>query len=216
MIVGMPRTRTRRTQAQRTAETTTALLDATLDLLAASGYKATTTTAVAQRAGVSLGALLHHFPTKTDLLTGAIEHAFDRRMQEYRQLMAEADPTADTLDSSLDLLWSMCEGPTFTVFVELWVAARTEPELIGPLVAVDREFLATAQQMYTDYFLGPGANEEVARVGLQMVFSLLSGLAFSNMIPGYDPFDSAPVIATFKGMVRISLAALKSQPPQQT
>lgn len=214
MTVGMPRTRTRRTQAERTAETKTALLDATLDLLAESGYKATTTTAVAHRAGVSLGALLHHFPTKTDLLTEAIGHAFDRRTREYRRIMAEADPSSDSLDSSLDLLWAMCNGPTFAVFVELWVAARTEPELVEPLVAVDREFLVTAQQMYTDYFLGPESNDETARVGLQMVFSLLTGLAFSNMIPGYDPFDSTPVIEAFKGMVRISLAALKSPPSQ--
>lgn len=210
----MPRTRPRRSQAQRTAETKTALLDATLDLLADSGYKATTTTAVAHRAGVSLGALLHHFPTKSDLLIEAIGHAFGRRTQEYRQLMADADPATDSLDSSLDLLWAMCDGPTFTVFVELWVAARTEPELVAPLVAFDREFLVTAQQMYTDYFLGSESNDETARVGMQLVFSLLTGLAFSNMIPGYDPFDSASVIAAFKGMVRISLAALKPPPSQ--
>ncbi|ORA31753.1 TetR/AcrR family transcriptional regulator [Mycobacterium aquaticum] len=206
------RTRTRRTQAERTAETRAALLDATLDLLAESGYKATTTTAVTHRAGVSMGALLHHFPTKSDLLTAAIGHAFDRRTHEYRQAMAATDLGADPLDSSLDLLWSMCSGPTFTVFVELWVAARTEPELIEPLAAVDREFLVTAQQMYTDYFLGSASNDDIARVGLQMVFSLLTGLAFSNMIPGYDPFDSASVIEAFKGMVRASLAALQSPP----
>ncbi|MGF2951529.1 TetR/AcrR family transcriptional regulator, partial [Mycobacterium sp. THU-M116] len=79
MAARLNQPRPRRTQAQRSSETKAALLDATLDLLVESGYKATTLTAVAHRAKVSLGALLHHFPTKNDLLVAAIGHAFERR-----------------------------------------------------------------------------------------------------------------------------------------
>ncbi len=207
MIVDMTRTRTRRTQAQRSSKTKAALLDATLDLLVDSGYKATTTTAVAHRAEVSLGALLHHFPTKTDLLSAAIGHAFDRRTAEYRRAMAEVDAAEDKLDATLDLLWSMWTGPTFTAFVELWVAARTDAELADPLVAVDREFLRTSQEIYANYFLGDQASDDDARSGLHLVFSLVTGLAFSNMIEGYQPFASKPVIETFKAMVRTRAAS---------
>ena len=202
MIVDMTRTRTRRTQAQRSSQTKAALLDATLDLLVESGYKATTTTAVAHRAEVSLGALLHHFPTKTDLLSAAIRHAFDRRTAEYRRAMAEVGTAEDKLDATLDLLWSMWTGPTFTAFVELWVAARTDAELAEPLVAVDREFLQTSQEIYADYFLGDQAGDEDARSGLHLVFSLVTGLAFSNMIEGYQPFPPKTVVETYKAMVR--------------
>jgi AcrR family transcriptional regulator len=202
MISGTTRTRTRRTQAQRSGKTKAALLDATLDLLVESGYKATTTTAVSHRAEVSLGALLHHFPTKTDLLSAAIEHAFERRTAEYRRAMAEVDAAEDKLDATLDLLWSMWTGPTFTAFVELWVAARTDPELADSLVAVDREFLRTSQEIYADYFPGDQASDDGARTGLHLVFSLVTGLAFCNMIEGYQPFESKAVIETFKAMAR--------------
>lgn len=202
MIVDMTRPRTRRTQAQRSNKTKAALLDATLDLLVESGYKATTTTAVAHRAEVSLGALLHHFPTKTDLLSAAIGHAFERRTAEYRRAMAEVDAAEDKLDATLDLLWSMWTGPTFTAFVELWVAARTDAELAEPLVAVDREFLQTSQEIYADYFLGDQASDDDARSGLHLVFSLVTGLAFSNMIQGYHPLPAKTVIETYKAMVR--------------
>jgi AcrR family transcriptional regulator len=217
MVVGMTRKRTRRTQAQRSSETKAALLDATLDLLVESGYKATTTTAVAERAGVSLGALLHHFPTKTDLLTAAIGHAFDRRTAEYRRAMVAVDDAEDKLDATLDLLWSMWTGPTFTAFVELWVAARTDAELAGPLVAVDREFLQTSQEIYAEYFLGDQArDDDDARSSLHLVFSLVTGLAFSDMIDGYHPFASKPVIETFKAMVRASVAARRSSVSENT
>lgn len=212
MITGMTRTHTRRTQAQRTAETRTALLDATLELLVDSGYKATTTTAVAQRAGLSLGALLHHFPTKTDLLVAAVGHAMDRRTEEYRQVMTQLGATSGDLDASVDLLWSMFSGPTFTAVLELWVAARTDPELAEQLVAVDREFLATCERLYTEFFVG-GDSGDIGSTGLHMVFCLLNGLAFARMLPGYDPFPAAPVIEAFKAMVRTTLAALQSRPP---
>lgn len=202
MIVDMKHMRTRRTQAQRSSKTKAALLDATLDLLVESGYKATTVTAVAHRAEVSLGALLHHFPTKTDLLSAAIGHAFERRTAEYRQAMAKVDAADDKLDATLDLLWSMWTGPTFTAFVELWVAARTDAELADPLVAVDREFLRTSREMYADYFLGDHTSDGDAGNGLHLVFSVVTGLAFCNMIEGYQPFASERVIDTFKAMAR--------------
>lgn len=210
MIVRMKRTRTRRSQAQRSSETRAALLDATLDLLVESGYKATTTTAVAFRAGVSLGALLHHFPTKTDLLTAAIDHAFARRSEEFQRTLTDLGAAGDKLDEVVDVLWSMFSGTTFIAFVELWVAARTEPELADALVAVDREFQASCQRLYAEYF-GDQQSSDIARIGLPLVFSLLNGVAFSKMIPGYEPFEPAVVIDAFKAMVCAALAA--SPPP---
>ncbi|MFD3701862.1 TetR/AcrR family transcriptional regulator [Nocardia sp. NPDC058658] len=61
--------RTRRTQVERREETRRILLDAAFDALVEFGFRGTTTSEVAHRAGVSLGALLHHFPTKAELLT---------------------------------------------------------------------------------------------------------------------------------------------------
>src|SRR5437764_3220914 len=70
----------RRTQAQRSASTRAALLDATITSLVEVGYANTTTTGIAERAGVSRGAQMHHFPTKADLVASAIEHLADKRV----------------------------------------------------------------------------------------------------------------------------------------
>ena len=58
---------TRRSQAERSASTRALLLDATIDSLVEDGYASTTTTGIADRAGVSRGAQMHHFASK-DLL----------------------------------------------------------------------------------------------------------------------------------------------------
>ena len=201
--------RPRRTQAQRSSETRAALLDATLEALVELGYKATTTTEVARRAGVSMGAMLHHFPTKVDLLTAAIGHAYDRRTTEFRQVMAQVDAEADKLDPAIDLLWSMLTGPTYTAFLELWVAARTDPELAAPLVAVDREFARSTEKLYCELFPDAGGLGETWSNGLHMATSLLGGLALTQMIDGYAPYSAESVIETYKGMVRGALAAAR-------
>src|SRR5260370_2151944 len=96
--------RPRRTQAERTAATRGALLDATFDSIVELGYGATTTTEVAHRAGVSLGALLHHFPTKAELLSAAVGHAFDRRRWEFRKAVDRLQPSAHNLGALPHLL----------------------------------------------------------------------------------------------------------------
>ncbi|WP_409491886.1 TetR/AcrR family transcriptional regulator [Amycolatopsis sp. cmx-11-12] len=113
------------------------LLDATIDCLVEYGYAGTTTTRVADLAGVTRGAQVHHFPTKTDLVTSAIRHLAARRtevaMAEIDRLKASADPIGD----ALQLMWEMHQGPVFSATVELWVASRTDPELRAQMAVVE-------------------------------------------------------------------------------
>ena len=60
------------------------LLGASIDLLASQGWAATTVGAVAAAAGVSRGAAQHHFPTREDLITAALTHMIEQRIQSVR------------------------------------------------------------------------------------------------------------------------------------
>ena len=196
----MAAARTRRTQAERTDATRRLLLGATLESLVEAGFKGTTTTEVARRAGVSMGALLHHFPTKADLLTAAIVHSFDRRLEEYRLLIAGLDPSADKLDAAIDLLWSMYSRPTVTAWRELWVAARTDPALAAAVIDIDRQFMAASQQVYAELFPVDESADSPSdsRIGLHVVYALLDGLATSRSIDGYEPHPTEAVLSVLK------------------
>ena len=69
-------------QEDRTRAMRTRLMEATIDSLVELGWSGTTTTVVSQRAGVSRGAQLHHFPTKQALVVGAVEHLMLMRREE--------------------------------------------------------------------------------------------------------------------------------------
>src|SRR3954453_5841167 len=92
----------RRTQAQRSATTRAALLDATIKSLVEVGYANTTTTGIAERAGVSRGAQMHHFPTKADLVASAVEHLAGKRMEQLRREAEGWNGGRDRIRRALD------------------------------------------------------------------------------------------------------------------
>jgi AcrR family transcriptional regulator len=144
----------RRSQEQRSAATREALLDATIACLVQDGYANTTTSLVAERAGVSRGAHLHHFRTRHELVAAAMERLAERRGAD---LLAAADALPagrERLVQGLDLLWSGYASPLFQAAIDLWSHARTDPDLRERLSPVerrlDRQTLEVTRRLFPD------------------------------------------------------------------
>ena len=159
------------------------VLDAALDCLVEKGYAATTTVEVTKRAGVSRGAQLHHFPTKAVLLTAAVEHLLERRMHDFREALSSIGPTDDLLDAGLDLLWSMFQGPAFLAWVELWVAARTDPDLAAAVAAMDKRFTAESRALFVDLYPNDAGSPALFDIGRDFAFALMEGIALQRLVP---------------------------------
>ena len=127
-----------RTQQQRRDETRRALLDAAVESLIQVGFARTTTLEVQRRADASRGALLHHFPSKAELLVAAVDHLAEMRARELKMLAAQLPEGRARTDAVLELLWQCFTGTFFQVAMELRTAARTDPELRPVLVAAER------------------------------------------------------------------------------
>lgn len=125
--------RSRRSQSQRRSETRERLLDATVRCLETVGYAHTTTTEICRLAGVSQGALFKHFVSKTALMSAAAAHLFASLVADYEKRFARLPGASERLPAAVDLLWSLFETPRMHAAFELYVAARTEPELARSL-----------------------------------------------------------------------------------
>ncbi len=178
----------RRTQEERSNATREALLDATIDCLVDYGYAGTTTTRVAERAGLSRGAPMHHYQRKAPLVVAALLHLASRRRTELverarRELPLEkGDPVA----AAVDLMWSTFSGPLFTAALELWIAARTDDELREALMPVEREIgqgvRRTANRLYQDAGID---DEQIARrIGpaVEMAGNAMRGMALQQLL----------------------------------
>jgi len=185
MNTGAGGERPRRTQEMRSAETRTRLLDATVDCLVELGYGGTSTPVVCERAGLSRGALLHHFPTKHELVTSAIAHLAKRRGEEMRA-DAKAIGGKPSTDELLDMVWAGFSGPLFYAALELWVAARTDPELHEHLVRFERALGGEIRKSW----LALGAPTEAQRQRfndmIELTLYVMRGMALQKILRGDD------------------------------
>jgi hypothetical protein len=119
--------------------------------------------------------------------------------------MAKLEPGADRVDAALDLLWAMMEGPAFVAWTELWVAARTEPDLQRAIVAVNDRFLGTARQIFAELFADDGgaATDEFFELGLALPLSLMDGMALSRFHDPYQPYPTDRLLQALKDIRRL-------------
>ncbi|MCU1587124.1 MAG: Transcriptional regulator, TetR family [Frankiales bacterium] len=146
--------RTTRTQTERSAAMQKRLLDATVSALNEKGYGGTTTMEVQQRAGVSRGALLHHFASRTDLMVAAVEHLTRERIGAVVALAKSQAPTKGRTQWAVTVLWGTFQGALYAASLELWLAARNDHELLTALLPQERIVGHAIRSMAADLF-GP-------------------------------------------------------------
>ncbi len=184
-------------QEEKSAETRRRLLDAAIGCLVERGYANTTGSEIAERAGLSRGAQLYHFPTREDLLTRAVEHLFERMLNEMREKFVELPDEADRRSFAVDFLWGMANGPLFQAWLELMIASRTDAYLRDGIRAVNTRLTEFVRETFRGLFVP--VNWQIPDLDLfpvMMVF-MMEGLAV-----GID--------AREKQMVDQVLAALKN------
>src|SRR5690606_32610909 len=138
-----------------------------------------------KRAGVSRGAQLHHYPTKEALVAAAIEHLLARRVRELGDRLADAGTrNAGVLDlaDAASKLWSIYTGDTFYAWLELVVAARTEPELQALLANVDKRFAARAEQLCRTFLLPHVDDEDEIAATARLILAMFDGLATHRIL----------------------------------
>jgi AcrR family transcriptional regulator len=183
----------RRTNQERSATTQAAILDATIEQLAEHGYGRTTTVEVAERAGVSRGALVHHFPTRSDLVLAALEYLCERRLTELEAGIARLSATAERPSAFVDLMWTTFEGPLFTAQLELWMAARADPELFDRLYPLERGFGKRLSELCAEA-LGDGSGPF-----FELTKHLMRGMAVERLLKA-DERERNDVLARWKAM----------------
>lgn len=177
MIV--PVTMTRATQEDRSRAMRQRLLDAAVACLVECGYAGTSTTLVSERAGVSRGAQLHHFPSKASLLAAAVEHLADRRAAE----LADRTEKLERGDRRgvLRVLAEHFTSPVFDAALELWVAARTDEELRAAVAPLERRIGRQTHQL-TVTALGVDESQPGSRELVQATLDLVRGLGLANAL----------------------------------
>ena len=172
-------------QAQKSAMTRDRILDAAINCFVNLGYTNVTTAKVASAAGVSRGAMLHHFPSKTELIQAAVEYLHDRLLEDYTERV-KGIPTSlrggKRRRAGLEAYWQHLTGDLFTAYHELCVAGRTDDELRDILerssVKFDEHVLESNAELFSEW------NDRGDRFLLAMDVTkfLMEGMAVGQLV----------------------------------
>lgn len=193
---------------QRTAATRRKLLDATIASLFEVGYFQTSTVAVTERAGVSRGAMLHHFPSKADLMMAASDHIVGLRRDIHTDRLGRLATDREKFLALIDVLWEAFQTPSGIARIEIMVGARSDPE-IGPRF---RELNDRLEERHKDVVWGLAQrlgvkDRKKVRAFVQLYAAALRGLAIDSLSPG-SRADIKGGIALLKELQVHMLAAL--------
>jgi len=174
-------------QEQKSAMTRATILEAAIQCFVKDGYKNTTTSRIAEEAGVSRGAMLHHFPSRDAVIKAAVLYLQEKRLEEYKGIIADVHATTGNgvtsavVKKAIRATWEYFNLPSFFAYHELLAASRTNAELAkifrSQQKAFERQFLETLKVIFP-LWVDKGTALEL---GSDVVFLTMQGMATGSM-----------------------------------
>ncbi|WP_428629987.1 TetR/AcrR family transcriptional regulator [Sphingopyxis sp.] len=177
----------RRTQAERSHGTQAKLAQAAYAVIAARGHTALRMAAVAEEAGVSQGALLHHFPDKNALTKAAIHHALAMAGVDSERALAKAptDPTK-LLDMMIADFRSFFFGDYFWVALGITLDANRNPDLAAQIGEDVGELRRPIYAAWAEKLASAGWQRGSVEEMVRSAAALISGLAVRKLWAPHD------------------------------
>ena len=189
------------------------ILDAAVASLIRQGTAATTTVAVQERAGVSRGALLHHFPTHAELLAATIDELVRRNEAAVHTALAGLLENLDPVDRVTRVLADAFSQPTYLTELELWAVARTDPQLRAALRAAERRARRDFDRVVNDLF-APLRDRAAYSTVVMLSSEFVRGFALAGVLRN-DPARRARLLESWIWAIRILLDQPSSPTPSR-
>lgn len=171
----------REPKQDRSRATRQRLLESTIDCLAEQGWVMTTVAVAAERASVSRGAAQHHFPTREDLITAALEYMFDSRMEEVRAETADLPEGPGRTEAVVMRMVDYFTRPLFKAALQVWTAAAADESLRERIVPLEANFGRAAHQV-TIELLGADDTDPTTHRLVQATLDLARGLGLADVL----------------------------------
>jgi AcrR family transcriptional regulator len=182
--------RRRRTQADRSSEMRATLIDAAIRTLHEVGYAGATTSLIARRAGVTTGALHHHFLTKEDLMIGVADHAaalVGSRLREIGEVVATSGAARDFVRH----IWQIYSNPDYWAAWEIIIGARRDPLFHSRVVEHRLRTMRTQLHPWVESALTRGDEADEAVALIELILISIRGLRLERYLFEREDYFSA-------------------------
>ena len=198
-------------RSQQRDMTRARLLQATIDALIETGYAGATMAEVQHRTGLSRGAVLHHFPSKTEMFTAAINQIAETQIARLRYRTSTISPGPERTMVALRALADTFLFPDFLAALELWVGARTDSELHAAVVAHERTVGRALRPVCAELFGRELAERPGFAAAIDLTLQVLRGLALTGILRKDGEHDDA-LVALWASVFPAAVGAPASAP----
>jgi AcrR family transcriptional regulator len=187
----------------RSRATRRRLLETAIRCLARHGWEVSTVAFIAAEAGISRGAVQHHFRTREALILAALESMFEERAA---LLDALPDPGAgpDRVHAVVTGLVEAIGGELFRAALQVWTVAAADPELRSAVVPLERHF-ARGVHRRAVRLLRVDDTDPAVRGLIQATLDLARGLALADVLTD-DSRRRARVVRPWSDQLAAALA----------
>jgi AcrR family transcriptional regulator len=201
-----PKYAPRRTQAERSETTRKQLLDAATKLIRQKGFGGLRTIEVANLAGVSRGALMHHFPSKHALVVAVLiyvnEITFTQSTRRAQLARTSGDPIEEVIKDAQDFFL----GDYF--FIELAIAMSDDSthRLRRETHQLTRQTRFSIEAAWLDTLISSGIPKQLASDVLALTLSAVRGFSVRLLIEN-DPEQFTRLMNVWRDIIHQHLAA---------
>jgi AcrR family transcriptional regulator len=171
-----------RTQDERSAAMRERLINATLETILECGYSGATLVGIAKKAGVTRGALNHHFDSKDDLIVEAMSDMLKKGSAEIRGYAESVQNGTLSPSEFLDRVWEIFSGPFFMVTLEQITASRHNDVLKNRLVVVTRDFHKALDEIWSSFFTTNELQQPQLETILNATLCLFRGMGAQTVL----------------------------------
>lgn len=198
--------RSRRTQAARSGEMKRRILEAAFAVLKERGFAGFTTPEVARRAGVSRGAQVHHFPSKNDLVTAAMEYVFGIALADGLKLAEATKRSGRPVEALIGDAQAFYFSDYFYVGLDMLLAGGKDAALKEAGIRVVRNYRRPVEQQWLAVIQELGLPARISEDLLLLTVSLVRGFGIRQLWSA-EPERVGGLLALWQDMIDTYVAA---------
>ncbi len=176
-------------QARKALATRERILQAVIELINESGFSGATSGQIARRAGITWGAVQHHFGTKDDILLAVIERSQQVYLSQLQSAQVAKGPLGQRIDHFVDAVWEHYRSDLYFAFSEIMRASRMSaigPSLNTFCISEEQEkHIHIMASMFADYSVPSHRLKECFR----FVHRFLAGFALDRIMEPSAPYE---------------------------
>ncbi len=165
----------------RSRATRQRLLGSTVSCLAEHGWSAATVSVIAADAGISRGALQHHFPTREALVVAALEYMFEERIALVERTAPPTGVGAERVHTVVRTLVDTYTGDLFRAALHAWTAAAADEQVREVIAPLERRFARAVHALAVRH-LGVDDEDPHVRTLIQATLDMGRGLALADLL----------------------------------